>query len=358
MEKEIEADSLFQLLIKLFYTAFGIEHPSQIKTELKELLAKSVRIDAIVTFPDDFDFTKLRKRILPWLGKNNVFEYKGKSDWLKVGQYCQYVFVELGLMLTRCLSKERKDLAGREWLSQKDVRGYWSKLKSQGAKHLCATTILSTGDPRGVREGFGFEPVKEYPHLRGALFRKVISKDKFLGSVAVYLVVLNKLKVCAINAPLLLLSTGKKMKEFCRWLITDAEGLAIEEQIAYKTLMVTYNIVDEEVKKLMGRKVWKPDYDGLVEWLYENVPPEIKDEVAQKLLSFDPPEVSAQKILGVDSPEEGVQKLLGVDSPEVGAQKILGVDSPEEAVLKLAKTKEQQKQLLEFLQQNLEDGGN
>ena len=82
----------------------------------------------------------------------------------------------------------------------------------------------------------------------------------------------------------------------------------------------------------MGRKVWKPDYDGLVEWLYESVPPEIKDEVAQKLLSFDPPEVSAQKILGVDSPEE--------------------------AVLKLAKTKEQQKQLLEFLQQNLEDGGN
>lgn len=91
MEREIEADSLFQLLIKIFYATFGIEHLSQIKTELKEILAKSVRIDAIVTFPDDFDFTKLKKRIFPWLGKRNVLlgkhnvsEYKGKSDWLSV----------------------------------------------------------------------------------------------------------------------------------------------------------------------------------------------------------------------------------------------------------------------------------
>ena len=298
-----------------------------------EILAASVRIDAIVTFPDDFDFTKLRKRLFPWLGKNNVFEYKGKFDWLKVGQYCQYAFVELGLMLTRCLSKERKDKAGREWFSQKGVRGYWNKLKSQGAKHLCTTTILSTGDPRGIRKGGEFIPVTEYPHLQEALYRKVIYQDKLLGTVAVYLVVLNKLKVCAINAPLLLLSTGKKMKEFCRWLVADAEGLTIEEQVSYKTVMIIYNIIeDEEVKRQMGRKVWKPDYDGLVEWLYESVPPEIKNEVAQKILSFEPPEVSAQKILGVDSPEE--------------------------AVLKLVKTKEQQKRLLEFLRQNLEDGGN
>lgn len=105
MEKEIEADSLFQVLIKLFYPAFGIENPNQIKTELKEILAKSVRIDAIVTFPDDFDFTKLTKCIFPWLGKHNIFEYKGLSDLLKVGQYLQYAFVELGLMLTRRKTK-------------------------------------------------------------------------------------------------------------------------------------------------------------------------------------------------------------------------------------------------------------
>jgi len=79
MEKEIESDSLFQVLLKSFYLAFGIENLSQINTELKEILAASVRIDAIVTFDDDFDFTKLRKRIFPWLGKNNVFEYKAES---------------------------------------------------------------------------------------------------------------------------------------------------------------------------------------------------------------------------------------------------------------------------------------
>jgi len=106
--QELEADSLFQVLIKLFYAVFGIENLSQIKTELKEILAESVRIDAVITFPDDFDFTKLIKRIFPWLGKHNVFEYKGKSDWLKVGQYLQYAFVELGLIITQCLSKDLK----------------------------------------------------------------------------------------------------------------------------------------------------------------------------------------------------------------------------------------------------------
>ena len=316
MEKELEPDSLFQVLLKFFYLTFGIEYPNQINTELKEILAASVRIDAIVTFPDDFNFTRLRKHIFPWLGKNNVFEYKGKFDLLKVGQCCQYAFVELGLILTRCLSKERKDRAGREWLSQKGVRAYWNKLKSQGAKHPCTTTILSTGDPRGVREGLGFKPVEEYPHLRGALYQKVISKDEFLGTVAVYLVVLNKLKVCAINTPLLLLSTGEKQKKFCRWLITDAEGLTIEEQVTYQSYMITYSIVeDKEVKREMGRKV-RPNYDNLAELIDETFPPEVKIKFIQKLLR---------------------------------------VDSLEEAALKLARTKEQPKELLEFLRRNLEE---
>jgi len=332
MEKELKADSLFQVLLKLFYLAFGIEHPEQINTELREILKSSVRIDAIITFGDDFDFTKLRKRILPWLGKNNVFEYKGKFDLLKVGQYCQYTFVELGLMLTRCLSKERKDRAGREWLSQKGVLSYWNKLKSQGAKHLCTTTILSTVDPKGVREGFGFKPVKQYPHLRGALYRKIISQDEFLDTVAVYLVVLNKLKVCAINTPLLLLTTGEKLKEFCQWLVTDAEGLTKEEQVTYQSYMIAYDIVeDKEVERQMGRKVLRPNYDRLAELLDESFPPEIRDKF--------------------------IQKFLRVDSLEEGAQKLLGVDSPKEAVLKLARTREQQKELLEFLQRNLEKSG-
>ena len=345
MAKELEPDSLFQVLLKSFYLAFGIENLNQINTELKEILKASVRIDAIVTFLDDFDFTKLRECIFPWLGKNNVFEYKGKFDPLKVGQCCQYALVELGLMLTRCLSKERKDRAGREWLSQKDIRAYWNKLKSQGAKHFCTATILSTGDPKGIREGLGFEPVNLYPHLREALYRQVIFENKFLGAIPVYLVVLNKLKVCAINTPLLLLSTGEKQKEFCRWLLADAEGLTIEEQVTYQSYMLAYGVVeDEEVRKQMGRKVLRPNYDNLVEVIDENLPPEVKIEFIQKLLHVDSPEVGAQKLLRADSPEESVQRLLGVDSPK-------------EVVLKLARTKEQQRELLEFLRRNLEEGG-
>jgi len=305
MEKELASDSLFQVIIKLFYLAFGIEHPKQINLELKEILAASVRIDAVITFGDDFDFTKLRKCIFPWLGKNNIFEYKGKFDPLKVGQYCQYAFVELGLIFTRCLSKERKDRAGREWLSQKGVRGYWNKLKSQGAKHFCTATILSTVDPRGVREGFGFKPVKRYPHLQGALYRKVISKDDFLGTVAVYLIVLNKLKVNAINTPLLLLSTGGKQNEFCRWLLTDAEGLTIEEQVTYQSYMIAYNIVEDEgVKKEMGRKVLRPNYDNLAELLDESFPPEVKIKFIQKLLRADSLEEAIRKLVRVKEQQE------------------------------------------------------
>jgi len=332
MEKELEADSLFQVLIKLFYSVFGIEDLNQIQTELKEILSESVRIDAVVSFPDNFDFTKLLTRIFPWLGKHNIMEYKGRFDPLKVGQYIQYAFVELGLMLTRCLSKERKDKKGREWLSQKGVLGYFNKLKNQGAKHLCTTTILSTNEPRGIREREGFKPVTEYQHLRGALYRKVIYQSEFIGTVAVYLILLNKLKVCTINAPLLLLSTGKKLTEFCQWLVDDAYGLTIEEQVAYKTLITTYNIVEnEEVRRQMGRKVWRPDYDQLAEYLNEGMPQDIK-------LKF-------------------IQSLLRADSPEVGAQKFLGVDSPKEAVLKLARTKEQRQELLEFLRKDLEENG-
>jgi hypothetical protein len=178
-------------------------------------------------------------------------------------------------------------------------------------------TILSTGDPKGVREGLGFEPMNQYPHLRGALYRQVIFENKFLGAVPVYLVVLNKLKVCAINTPLLLLSTGEKQKEFCRWLLIDAEGLTIEEQVTYQSYMIAYGVVeDEEVKEQMGRRVLRPNYDNLAEVIDETFPPEIKIKFIQKLLH---------------------------------------AESLEETVLKLAKTKEQQKELLEFLRRNLEN---
>jgi len=174
--------------------------------------------------------------------------------------------------------------------------------------------------------------VEQYPHLQGALYCKFISQDEFLGTIAIYLVVLNKIKVCAINAPLLLLTTGEKLKEFCQWLITDAEGLTIEEQVTYQSYMIAYDIIeDEEVKEEMGRKALRPNYDNLAELIDKTFPPEVK-------MKF-------------------VQKLLRVDSLEEGAQKLLHVDSPKEAVLKLARTKEQQQELLEFLRRNLEESG-
>ena len=113
--------------------------------------------------------------------------------------------------------------------------------------------------------------------------------------------------------------------------------MTVEEQVAYKTLITTYNIVDdEEVKRQMGRKVWKPNYDQLSEYLHEGMPPDIKIKFLQKFISLDPPEMrNVQTILGVDSPEVGAQRILGVDSPEEVVQKVLGVESIEEAILKL-----------------------
>jgi len=135
--------------------------------------------------------------------------------------------------------------------------------------------------------------------------------ERLHPTIAVYLVVLNKLRICAINAPLLLLSTGEKLTEFCQWLVTEAKGLTIEEQVAYRTLIITYNIVEnEEVKKQMGRKVWKPDYDRLAGYLREDMPPEIKIKFIQSLLHADSPEMSVQRILEVDSLDEAILKLV------------------------------------------------
>jgi len=133
------------------------------------------------------------------------------------------------------------------------------------------------------------------------------------------------------------------LEEFCQWLIDDAEGLTIEEQISYKTLIITYNIVEDEgVKKLMGRKSLRPDYDSLAEVIDETFPPEVKIKFVQKLLHADSPEAGAQRILGTDSPEIGAQKILGVDSPEGVVQKVLGASSLDEAIRKLTRAKKRQ----------------
>lgn len=178
---------------------------------------------------------------------------------------------------------------------------------------MCSAIILSTNDPRILRERLGLEPVNQYLHLQGALYRRVLVTDKLVGSAAVYLVLLNKLKVCPINAPLLILSKGQKQKEFCQWLLTDAEGLTLEEQVVYKTYLAVYNLIeDEEVANEMRRKIWKLD---------------------------------------IDATAELVQKL---DENEIETffQKVFHVSSTEEAFVKLIKTEEQRKKVLELLQQD------
>jgi len=112
-----------------------------------------------------------------------------------------------------------------------------------------------------------------------------------------------------MNAPLLLLSTGEKQKEFCRWLMIDAEGLTIEEQVAYRVYMLTYDIVEDEgVKREMGKRRIRPNYDVLVGFL-QDMSQEEKDRFIQKVLGVSSPEEVAQKVLGVSSPEEALRKL-------------------------------------------------
>jgi len=118
--------------------------------------------------------------------------------------------------------------------------------------------------------------------------------------------------------------------------MTDAEGLTIEEQVAYRFYMLSYNIVeDEEVKREMGRRILKPNYDVFIEFLQE-MSPEEQERFIQKFLGVSSLEEVAQKALGASSPEEVAQKALGTSSPEEAAQKLLGVSSPEEALRKLS----------------------
>jgi hypothetical protein len=206
-----------------------------VQTEQGKILSQSIRIDATVLFPDDFDFTTLRDRIFPFLSLYTIIEYKGGGDPLLVGHFYLYSFAELGLMTARFLSKERSDRKARNYLSLRAASKLSQRLKEQGAIHSCCTVILSTSDPRQLRKAVGFEAVTEYSHLDGALYRLVHSENKFVGSIATYLVVLNDLPLCDINAPLLLLTTGKKKIEFCRWLLSDTPSIALEEKLDLHT---------------------------------------------------------------------------------------------------------------------------
>ena len=338
MSTAVSADSQFQMFIQTFRHHFGIEHPKDVQTEQRGMLAESVRIDAVVVFADGFDFRRLVERLFPFLSRFNVFEYKGALDWLMAGQFYQYSLVELGLMAVRHLSQERPDGKGRDWLSQKDARALWRQLKGQGAHHSACTVILSTTDPKRLRQEVGLQPVTDYPHLSGALYRREMVADGFVGSLAVYLVVLNALPVGAINAPLLLLAKGKKQLEFCRWLLEDAGGLTLEEKRLYQFYLVQSNLIEsEEVRQKMKYELFgPPNYD----WIFEGIAQKSHEEQERFF------QMAVERISQATSPEEVAQRVLHATSPEEVAQRALHADSPVEAALKLLKTPEQ---LREFL---------
>ncbi len=334
MSTPVQADSQFQMFIRTFRQAFGIVNPRDVQTEQREIFAESIRIDAIVVFADPFDFTTLRERIFPFLGRYNVFEYKGEHDPLLVGHFYQYSLVELGLMVVRYLSNERTDREGRQWLSQRSARALWRQLKTQGAQHSSCTVILSTRDAQQLRKKVGFQPVADYPHLTGALYRRVISEDEFVGSIATYLVVLNHLPVCPINAPLLLLAKGRKQIEFCRWLLSDANGLTLEEKRLYQFYLIDYHLIqNEEVKQAMKYDLFGPPNHN---WIFEELERRSEEE-RQRFFQL------------------ALQKMPEVISPEEAAQRLLHANSPVEVALKSIKTQKQLREFLERIQQRADE---
>lgn len=154
---------------------------------------------------------------------------------------------------------------------------------------------------------------------------------------------INRLIICAKNAPLLLLATGKHLTSFCHWLLGDAEGITIEEKQEFLTYLVNYNLIEnEEIAKTMKFQLFgPPQYD----WIFEGVAEKPKDYQD----SFY--ETALEKMMITTSAEQIAQKALGATSSQELAQKALGASSPFEAVLKLVKSEEERRQLIALLLQ-------
>ena len=202
----------------------------------------------------------------------------------------------------------------------------------------------SNSDSESLWKSLGLEAVNDYPHLEGALYRKVISEDEFVGSIATYLVVLNDLPVHPKNPPLLLLSKGKKLTEFCRWLQKESEGMTMEDKLLYQYYLVKYNLIqDQEVLKEMKYNFAAgPEDLDLVFELLEYAPKDRQSLFLQK---------AYKRWLNVNTPLEIAQNALQANSPLEVAQKALQVDSPVEVALKFIQNEEQRRELLERLQQ-------
>jgi hypothetical protein len=344
MSSKLKPDSMFKVFIEAFADDFGIVNPQLMQTQRREILPEFVQMDAVVAFPDDFDFTTLRDRTFPFLGKYDALEYKGANDPLSVMRCYQYSLTELGILTTFFLSKVRKDRKERESLTLIRAREQWLKLKQAGATHSCCVVILSTGDPRQLRKEAGFEPVSDYPHLDGALHRLVVFENQFVGSLAIYLVVLNKLAVHAKNASLLLLSKGKKQAEFCDWLAQEHSGLTLQQRQDLIYYLFKYQLIEnKEIEKEMRRKLlFSPDdYEWFLD-LFDDGTEEHKARFLQQTF---------KRMLDADNPLQVAQKVLHANSPVELAQKALHANSPVELALKAIQSEEERRELIARLQQ-------
>ena len=238
---------------------------------------------------------------------------------------------ELGVLTTHLLSKVRQDRKERQSLSQIGAKEQWQRLDAQGAMHSCCVVIFSTGDPKMLRKEVGFEPVSDYPHLDGALYRLIVFENKFVGSIATYLVVLNRLPTHPKNASLLLLAKGQKQAEYCRWLLEEDTGLTLQRKELLIYYLFKYNLIEnKEVETEMRYKLLLEGDD--FEWLIDI----FNDGTEQHRARF------LRKVY---------KKMLGAETPLEVAQKVLQVDSPVELALQAIQSEEQRRELLERLQQ-------
>jgi len=185
------------------------------------------------------------------------------------------------------------------------------------------------------------------------------------------------------------LTTGKKKIEFCRWLLSDTPGMALEEKLDFQLYLLQHGLIqDKETEKEMRRTTrflrrrqilttqsnvdWlfdelEPDFD----WIFQGLERRSEDdqarfrqlfyqrmldthspqEVAQKAFGVTSAQEVAQKAFGVTSAQEVAQKVLGASSLEEVAQKALHADSPIDAAFKLLQTSSERRELLKRLQE-------
>ncbi|MEM7535176.1 MAG: hypothetical protein AAF639_23570 [Chloroflexota bacterium] len=215
--------------------------------------------------------------------------------------------------------------------------------------------------PKSLREEVGFEAVDAYEHFDGALYRVLIDENPSVGSIATYLVIINHLPVHPKNAPLLLLSKGRKLTEFFQWLLIDDDRMTLQEKQTYLFYLSKYSLISirEELREMKHQTLNTEQVQWLFDFFSEK-PEEERDnflrmtlkvvkkarlplpfDILKKALDSDTPLDAVQKLLDADTPEDAAQKMMGADTPEDAAQKMMGVDTPEDMALQAIQNEEQ-----------------